>query len=198
MLSRSSSGGAGVVSTSGDLVTEGNQMLTGAVSSSPPSDSSQTTTEGPDSAVTPSDCAELVSVTSTSRRYRNYSPPSPTPTEGPDPHSDSESSLYRPSSSSSYTSTSSSTFSAISSSSSSDQVSRGRGGEAIVALPRPDRTPPLICSAPTCTTSFLRCSNAFYFPDSGPVIKNLVPTTLMLISHLFQGLHFIINQCCYC
>uniref|UniRef100_A0A8C2IP36 Huntingtin n=1 Tax=Cyprinus carpio TaxID=7962 RepID=A0A8C2IP36_CYPCA len=60
MLSRSSSGGAGVVSTSSDLVTEGNQMLTGAVSSSPPSDSSQTTTEGPDSAVTPSDCAELV------------------------------------------------------------------------------------------------------------------------------------------
>uniref|UniRef100_A0A673IQF8 Huntingtin n=1 Tax=Sinocyclocheilus rhinocerous TaxID=307959 RepID=A0A673IQF8_9TELE len=91
MLSRSSSGGAGVVSTSGDLVTEGNQMSTGAVSSSPPSDSSQTTTEGPDSAVTPSDCAELVSVTSTSRRYRNYSPPSPTPTEGPDPHSDSDS-----------------------------------------------------------------------------------------------------------
>ncbi|XP_016420611.1 huntingtin isoform X2 [Sinocyclocheilus rhinocerous] len=125
MLSRSSSGGAGVVSTSGDLVTEGNQMSTGAVSSSPPSDSSQTTTEGPDSAVTPSDCAELVSVTSTSRRYRNYSPPSPTPTEGPDPHSDSESSLYRPSSSSSSTSTSSSTFSAISSSSSSDQVLDG-------------------------------------------------------------------------
>uniref|UniRef100_A0A672KV16 Huntingtin n=1 Tax=Sinocyclocheilus grahami TaxID=75366 RepID=A0A672KV16_SINGR len=87
MLSRSSSGGAGVVSTSGDLLTDGNQMSTGAVSS-PPSDSSQTTTEGPDSAVTPSDCAELVSVTSTSRRYRNYSPPSPTPTEGPDAHSD--------------------------------------------------------------------------------------------------------------
>uniref|UniRef100_A0A673IMQ9 Huntingtin n=1 Tax=Sinocyclocheilus rhinocerous TaxID=307959 RepID=A0A673IMQ9_9TELE len=59
MLSRSSSGGAGVVSTSGDLVTDGNQMSMGAVSS-PPSDSSQTTTEGPDSAVTPSDCAELV------------------------------------------------------------------------------------------------------------------------------------------
>lgn len=60
MLSRSSSGGAGVVSTSGDLITDGNQMSVGAVSSSPPSDSSQTTTEGPDSAVTPSDCAELV------------------------------------------------------------------------------------------------------------------------------------------
>ncbi|XP_052432518.1 huntingtin [Carassius gibelio] len=60
MLSRSSSGGAGVVSTSGDLVTDGNQMSMGAVLSSPPSDSSQTTTEGPDSAVTPSDCAELV------------------------------------------------------------------------------------------------------------------------------------------
>ncbi|XP_052401425.1 huntingtin isoform X2 [Carassius gibelio] len=126
MLSRSSSGGAGVVSTSGDLVSEGNPMSIGAVSSSPPSDSSQTTTEGPDSAVTPSDCAELVSVTSTSRRCRNYSPPSPTPTEGPDPHSDSESSLYRPSSSSSSsTSTSSSTFSAISSSSSSEQVLDG-------------------------------------------------------------------------
>ncbi|KTG05765.1 hypothetical protein cypCar_00019048, partial [Cyprinus carpio] len=61
MLSRSSSGGAGVVSTSGDLVSEGNQMSMGAVLSSPPSDSSQTTTEGPDSAVTPSDCAELPS-----------------------------------------------------------------------------------------------------------------------------------------
>ncbi|XP_077102660.1 huntingtin isoform X7 [Siphateles boraxobius] len=60
MLSRSSSGGAGVVSTSGDLIADGNQMSVGAVSSSPPSDSSQTTTEGPDSAVTPSDCAELV------------------------------------------------------------------------------------------------------------------------------------------
>ncbi|XP_067297352.1 huntingtin isoform X3 [Pseudorasbora parva] len=60
MLSRSSSGGAGVVSTTGDLITDGNQMSVGAVSSSPPSDSSQTTTEGPDSAVTPSDCAELV------------------------------------------------------------------------------------------------------------------------------------------
>ncbi|XP_065121575.1 huntingtin isoform X3 [Paramisgurnus dabryanus] len=60
MLSRSSSGGAGVVSTSADLISDGNQMSTGAASSSPPSDSSQTTTEGPDSAVTPSDCAELV------------------------------------------------------------------------------------------------------------------------------------------
>ncbi|XP_059408549.1 huntingtin-like isoform X2 [Carassius carassius] len=60
MLSRSSSGGAGVVSRSGDLVSDGNQMSTGAVLSSPPSDSSQTTTEGPDSAVTPSECAELV------------------------------------------------------------------------------------------------------------------------------------------
>lgn len=60
MLSRSSSGGAGLVSTSGDLVTDANQMSAGAVSSSPPSESSQTTTEGPDSAVTPSDCAELV------------------------------------------------------------------------------------------------------------------------------------------
>ncbi|XP_057187145.1 huntingtin isoform X2 [Triplophysa rosa] len=60
MLSRSSSGGAGVASTSGDLISDSNQMSTGGISSSPPSDSSQTTTEGPDSAVTPSDCAELV------------------------------------------------------------------------------------------------------------------------------------------
>ncbi|XP_073763724.1 huntingtin isoform X4 [Danio rerio] len=126
MLSRSSSGGAGLVSTSGDLVTDANQMSAGAVSSSPPSESSQTTTEGPDSAVTPSDCAELVSVTSTSRRYRKYSPPSPTLTEGPDTQSESGSSVYRPSSSStSSTSSSSSTFSAISSSSSSDQVLDG-------------------------------------------------------------------------
>ncbi|TRY87598.1 hypothetical protein DNTS_005987 [Danionella cerebrum] len=127
MLSHSSSGAAGVISTSGDLVTDGNQISATGVSSSPPSESSQTTTEGPDSAVTPSDCAELVSVTSTSRRYRSYSPPSPTPTEGPDTHSDSDSSIYRPSSSSSTTSSSSSTFSAISSSSSSEQVSRRQG-----------------------------------------------------------------------
>nr|XP_055060920.1 huntingtin isoform X1 [Misgurnus anguillicaudatus] len=125
MLSRSSSGGAGVVSTSADLISDGNQMSTGAASSSPPSDSSQTTTEGPDSAVTPSDCAELVSVISSNRRYRNYSPPSPTLTEGPDPQSDSESSSFRPSSSFFSTSSSSSTFSAISSSSSSDQVLDG-------------------------------------------------------------------------
>ncbi|MFT7807444.1 huntingtin isoform X1 [Arapaima gigas] len=52
--------------------------------SSPPSDSSQTTTEGPDSAVTPSDCAELVSV------LRQAGPPSPTFTEGPDASSSSD------------------------------------------------------------------------------------------------------------
>ncbi|XP_026856221.2 huntingtin isoform X2 [Electrophorus electricus] len=56
MLSRSSSGPAGVIGTT----TDSNQASAATVSSSPPSDSSQTTTEGPDSAVTPSDCAELV------------------------------------------------------------------------------------------------------------------------------------------
>uniref|UniRef100_A0A4W6F5F5 Huntingtin n=1 Tax=Lates calcarifer TaxID=8187 RepID=A0A4W6F5F5_LATCA len=47
MLSRSSSGGGGTLIATNDR-------------SLPPSDSSQTTTEGPDSAVTPSDVAELV------------------------------------------------------------------------------------------------------------------------------------------
>ncbi|XP_076831790.1 huntingtin isoform X3 [Brachyhypopomus gauderio] len=60
ILSRSSSGPAGVIGTTTDLVTDPSQASAGTVSSSPPSDSSQTTTEGPDSAVTPSDCAELV------------------------------------------------------------------------------------------------------------------------------------------
>ncbi|XP_072534605.1 huntingtin isoform X5 [Salminus brasiliensis] len=60
MLSRSSSGAAGAIGATGDLLTEPNQASAGPTLSSPPSDSSQTTTEGPDSAVTPSDCAELV------------------------------------------------------------------------------------------------------------------------------------------
>uniref|UniRef100_A0A8B9HHC1 Huntingtin n=1 Tax=Astyanax mexicanus TaxID=7994 RepID=A0A8B9HHC1_ASTMX len=60
MLSRSSSGTAGAIGASGDLVTESNPASARPTLSSPPSDSSQTTTEGPDSAVTPSDCAELV------------------------------------------------------------------------------------------------------------------------------------------
>ncbi|KAK1791163.1 hypothetical protein P4O66_002190 [Electrophorus voltai] len=124
MLSRSSSGPAGVIGTT----TDSNQASAATVSSSPPSDSSQTTTEGPDSAVTPSDCAELVSVPSTgSRRYRTRSPPSPSPTEGPDTsfHSDSEvSTSCRPSSTSS-SSISSSTSSAISFASSNDKVLDG-------------------------------------------------------------------------
>lgn len=179
MLSRSSSGGAGVASTSGDLISEGNQMSTGGISSSPPSDSSQTTTEGPDSAVTPSDCAELVSVMSTSRRYRNHSPPSPTPTEGPDPQSDSETSSYRPSSSS-FSSSSSSTFSAMSSSS-SDQVSRGQGVRLLLLLPALFSAPPSFFAPPTCTASILRCLDTFYLPISDPVAKDPVSASVMLI-----------------
>uniref|UniRef100_A0A3B4A883 Uncharacterized protein n=1 Tax=Periophthalmus magnuspinnatus TaxID=409849 RepID=A0A3B4A883_9GOBI len=52
MLSRSSSGGGPLVD-GGTILGTNDQSL-------PPSDSSQTTTEGPDSAVTPSDVAELV------------------------------------------------------------------------------------------------------------------------------------------
>ncbi|KAF4090636.1 hypothetical protein AMELA_G00054290 [Ameiurus melas] len=59
MLSRSSSSAVRAVGATADLHSETNPSV-GAGSSSPPSDSSQTTTEGPDSAVTPSDCAELV------------------------------------------------------------------------------------------------------------------------------------------
>nr|AGS58213.1 huntingtin [Clarias batrachus] len=60
ILSRSSSSAARAVGGTTDLHSETNPSSVGAGSSSPPSDSSQTTTEGPDSAVTPSDCAELV------------------------------------------------------------------------------------------------------------------------------------------
>ncbi|KAM9476563.1 huntingtin isoform 4-T4 [Clarias gariepinus] len=60
ILSRSSSSAARAVGATTDLYSETNPSSVGAGSSSPPSDSSQTTTEGPDSAVTPSDCAELV------------------------------------------------------------------------------------------------------------------------------------------
>ncbi|XP_066534473.1 huntingtin isoform X5 [Hoplias malabaricus] len=60
MLSRSSSCAAGTIGTATDILAESTQASAGPASSSPPSDSSQTTTEGPDSAVTPSDCAELV------------------------------------------------------------------------------------------------------------------------------------------
>lgn len=74
MLSRSSSGGANVTPETADYTTpenatpeggplgEGGTLLGTNDRSLPPSDSSQTTTEGPDSAVTPSDVAELVSV----------------------------------------------------------------------------------------------------------------------------------------
>ncbi|XP_053357677.1 huntingtin isoform X2 [Clarias gariepinus] len=60
ILSRSSSSAARAMGATTDLYSETNPSSVGAGSSSPPSDSSQTTTEGPDSAVTPSDCAELV------------------------------------------------------------------------------------------------------------------------------------------
>ncbi|XP_029950851.1 huntingtin isoform X2 [Salarias fasciatus] len=72
MLSRSSSGGANVTPETADYTTpenatpeggplgEGVTLLGTNDRSLPPSDSSQTTTEGPDSAVTPSDVAELV------------------------------------------------------------------------------------------------------------------------------------------
>lgn len=75
MLSRSSSGGANITPETADYTTpenatpeggplgEGGALLGTNDRSLPPSDSSQTTTEGPDSAVTPSDVAELVSET---------------------------------------------------------------------------------------------------------------------------------------
>lgn len=76
MLSRSSSGGANVTPETADYTTpeteavplgDGGPLLSTNDRSLPPSDSSQTTTEGPDSAVTPSDVAELVSVTGHAR-----------------------------------------------------------------------------------------------------------------------------------
>lgn len=71
MLSRSSSGGANITPETADYTTPENATPEGPLvdggtilgtndHSLPPSDSSQTTTEGPDSAVTPSDVAELV------------------------------------------------------------------------------------------------------------------------------------------
>lgn len=75
MLSRSSSVGANITPETADYATpenatpeggsvgEGGSLLSTNDCSLPPSDSSQTTTEGPDSAVTPSDVAELVSIT---------------------------------------------------------------------------------------------------------------------------------------
>ncbi|XP_077461111.1 huntingtin isoform X4 [Stigmatopora argus] len=72
MLSQSSSGGANATPETADYTTpehttaeggplnDGESLLSANDCSPPPSDSSQTTTEGPDSAVTPSDVAELV------------------------------------------------------------------------------------------------------------------------------------------
>lgn len=74
MLSRSSSCGANITPETVDDATPENATQEGGLlgesgtlpgaydHSLPPSDSSQTTTEGPDSAVTPSDVAELVSL----------------------------------------------------------------------------------------------------------------------------------------
>lgn len=119
MLSRSSSSAVRAVGATTDLHAETNPPSVGAGSSSPPSDSSQTTTEGPDSAVTPSDCAELV-------RYTSF-------------HSDSEaSSSYTASSSTSSSissSSSSSSSSAVSFASSSDKVSRWQNEGYVLIFP---------------------------------------------------------------
>lgn len=80
MLSRSSSGGANATPETADYTTpenatpeggplgDGRTLLAANDRSLPPSDSSQTTTEGPDSAITPSDVAELVSAARISLR----------------------------------------------------------------------------------------------------------------------------------
>ncbi|XP_031720297.1 huntingtin, partial [Anarrhichthys ocellatus] len=133
MLSRSSSGGANVTPETADYTTpeteggpgEGATLLGTNDGSLPPSDSSQTTTEGPDSAVTPSDVAELSHTPLP--QVTEPSPPSPTSTEGPDA-TDSDSSVYTASSSSSssFSFSSSSSFYATScSSSTSDKVLDG-------------------------------------------------------------------------
>ncbi|XP_070782771.1 huntingtin [Enoplosus armatus] len=135
MLSRSSSGGANITPETADYTTpenatpeggplgEGGTLLGTNDRSLPPSDSSQTTTEGPDSAVTPSDVAELSRTPLP--RVIEPSPPSPTSTEGPDA-TDSDSSVYTASSSSSsFSFSSSSSFYATSSSSTSDKVLDG-------------------------------------------------------------------------
>ncbi|XP_023820147.1 huntingtin isoform X4 [Oryzias latipes] len=131
MLSRSSSGGANAAPetaeyTSSEIAVpegeEGGAMLATHDRSLPPSDSSQTTTEGPDSAVTPSDVAELSR--SLLPRVSEPPPPSPTSTEGPDA-TDSDSSVYTASSSSSSFSFTSSSSYATSSSSTSDKVLDG-------------------------------------------------------------------------
>uniref|UniRef100_A0AAV2LJ79 Huntingtin n=1 Tax=Knipowitschia caucasica TaxID=637954 RepID=A0AAV2LJ79_KNICA len=134
MLSRSSSGGANITPETADYTTpenatpdgplvEGETLLGANDQSLPPSDSSQTTTEGPDSAVTPSDVAELSHTPF--QPMIEPCPPSPTSTEGPDT-ADSDSSVYTTSStSSSFSISSSSSFYATSSSSTSDKVLDG-------------------------------------------------------------------------
>eukprot|EP00063_Salmo_salar_P067873 XP_014042708.1 PREDICTED: putative protein TPRXL [Salmo salar] len=131
MLSHSSSG-ANVTPETADYATPENAEMPdgpllgplGDPSLPPSADSSQTTTEGPDSAVTPSDVAEL----SRSRLPRVMveppfeAPPSPTSTEGPDA-SDSDSSVY--SSSSSSTSSAAAASSSSSLSSGADASSSG-------------------------------------------------------------------------
>ncbi|XP_075893458.1 huntingtin isoform X5 [Nelusetta ayraudi] len=134
MLSRSSSGGANVTPETADYTTpenatpeggplgDGGTLLATNDRSLPPSDSSQTTTEGPDSAVTPSDVAEL-SCTPLPQVIELHRP-SPTPTEGPDA-TDSDITASSSSSSLSFSSSSSSSFYATSSSSTSDKVLDG-------------------------------------------------------------------------
>ncbi|KAG9346962.1 hypothetical protein JZ751_005889 [Albula glossodonta] len=119
-----------------DMLSRSSSQATNHQALSPASDnSSQTTTEGPDSAVTPSDCSELVSLP-----RRSEPPPSPTSTEGPDasPSSDFESSAT-----SSTTSTSSSSYSTASFASSSDKVSSCQGERGLEEA-LPPRAPPLL------------------------------------------------------
>ncbi|KAG7222921.1 hypothetical protein INR49_015948 [Caranx melampygus] len=135
MLSRSSSGGANITPETADYTTpenatpeggplgEGSALLGTNDRSLPPSDSSQTTTEGPDSAVTPSDVAELSRTPLP--RVIEPSPPSPASTEGPDATDSDSSVCTASSSSSSFSFSSSSSFYATSSSSSSDKVLDG-------------------------------------------------------------------------
>ncbi|XP_036790016.1 huntingtin isoform X5 [Oncorhynchus mykiss] len=133
MLSHSSSG-ANVTPETADYATPENAEMPdgplvdplGDPSLPPSADSSQTTTEGPDSAATPSDAAEL----SRPRLPRVMveppfeAPPSPTSTEGPDA-SDSDSSVYSSSSSSSSSAAAAASSSSSSLSSGADASSSG-------------------------------------------------------------------------
>ncbi|XP_068606729.1 huntingtin [Brachionichthys hirsutus] len=136
MLSQSSSGGANITPETADYTTpenatpeggplgESGPLLATNDRSLPPSDSSQTTTEGPDSAVTPTDVAELVSSCTSLPRVTELPPPSPTSTEGPDA-TDGDFTASSSSSSFSFSSSSSSSSYATSSSSTSDKVLDG-------------------------------------------------------------------------